>query len=73
MDWISDKIDLYFNDELIEKNVNKIDIMKKIDNYIEEHRLPKPPYMRFVGLEKHKTMIDYGSYTNFFYAVTPDD
>ena len=38
-----------------------------IDKYLEEKHYRSDGYMRIVGLEDHKVMIDFGSWHEFFF------
>lgn len=64
-------MNIYYNDRLIgtsEKDIKEV--QKIVDKFLEEKGIHSG-YMRYVGLDNNKLMIDYGSWSNFFYVDCP--
>jgi hypothetical protein len=61
---------IYYNDRLIgevEQDMHAAQLF--MSKYLEDHNIcTKPCYWRWVGLDNNKTMIDFGSWSKFFYV-----
>jgi hypothetical protein len=60
---------LYHQDQLLFEANRR----SKVEKYMQEHLRNvlglKTYYQRWVDIEENKTMIDYGSHTQFYYIV----
>lgn len=60
---------LYFNDRLIAKDLKNLEEIESVmDDFMKKSHINSSGYIRWVGLNNKRTMVDYGSYTNFFYV-----
>ena len=63
-------MNIYFNKKLIGESEPDINAATKImRNYLKDNSVKYVgDYWRWVGLKDNKTMIDFGSWTDFFYV-----
>lgn len=64
-------MNIYYNERLIgtsEKDIKEAG--KIIDKFLKEKGIISD-YMRYVGLDNGQLMVDYGSWSNFFYIDCP--
>lgn len=64
---------VYYNDRLIgdiEQDMHAAQLL--MSKYLKDHHIcTNSNYWRFIGLDNNKTMIDFGSWSKFFYIDCP--
>lgn len=58
---------LYHNEKLIKDIEDISSLYEVISNFLKSKGIKNDYYLRFVELENGRTMIDYGSWSNFFF------
>lgn len=65
-------MNIYYNDRKIGKSDKDIHVaMKVMRDFLKSKNIETDNYWRWVELDNGRTMIDYGSWSNFFYIDCP--
>jgi hypothetical protein len=60
---------LYHQEEFLFESEDKEEVFKELSRHLKDVLKYKSYYQRRVEVEDNRTMIDYGSYTKFYYIV----
>ena len=67
-------MNVYYNDRLVKSGLNDIhEIHMFIADYLDKKNIKSDDYWRWVGLDNDMTMVDFGSWRDFFYIDCPSE